>query len=113
MTTLPQVTGVMVVRLKTVRGLPKKGGSIRKVFGQDKPDVYGRVSVGCRSFETSVVKNSVEAEWPDTYMEWLLEEAEGHWVEVSMYDSDKASSDEFLGYARVDLSNPLTPSIPK
>ena len=75
MTTLPQVTGVMVVRLKTVRGLPKKGGSIRKVFGQDKPDVYGRVSVGSKSFETSVVKNSVEAEWPDTYMEWLLEEA--------------------------------------
>ena len=109
----PQVTGMLVVRIKSVKGLPKKGGSIRKVFGQDKPDVYGRVNVGSQSFDTTVVKNSVEAGWPDTHMEWLLEEAEGHWVEVTMYDRDKASSDEFLGYARADLSNPLSPNIAK
>lgn len=109
----PQVTGMLVVRLKSVRGLPRKGGSIRKVFGQDKPDVYGRVSVGAQSFETSVVKNSVEAEWPESYMEWLLEDAEGHWVEVTMYDRDKASSDEFLGYARADLSSTLDSNIAK
>ena len=103
----PQVTGLLLVRIKSVMGLPRKGGSIRKVFGQDKPDVYARVNVGSQSFETSVVKNSVEAGWPTTIMEWLLEEAEGHWVEVTMYDRDKASSDEFLGYARADLSSPL------
>ena len=123
----PQVTGMLVVRLMSVKGLPKKGegthanilddfsegGSIRKVFGQDKPDVYARVNVGSRSFDTSVVRNSVEAEWPDTTMEWLLEEAGGHRVEVTMYDRDKASSDEFLGHAAVDLDNSLTPNSAK
>ena len=109
----PQVTGMLVVRIESVKGLPRKGGSIRKVFGQDKPDVYGRVNVGSKSFDTSVVKNSVEAGWPDTTMEWLLEEVEGHWVEVTMYDRDKASSDEFLGYARANLSGPLPANIAK
>ena len=60
-----------------------------------------------------MVKNSVEAGWPDTTMEWLLEEAEGHWVEVTIYDRDKASSDEFLGYARANLSGPLPANIAK
>ena len=123
----PQVTGMLLVRLMSVKGLPKKGegahvdlrddlsaeGSIRKVFGQDKPDVYARVNVGSRSFDTSVVRNSVEAEWPDTTMEWLLEEAGGHQVEVTMYDRDKASSDEFLGHAAVELDNSLTPNSAK
>ena len=38
--TLPQVTGVMVIRLKTVKGLPKKGGSIRSETDFNKSPTY-------------------------------------------------------------------------
>ena len=90
------------------------------MFGQDKPDVYGRVSLGAEVVETSVASNSVEAAWTQ-WAEWLVEEVAGHVVEVNMWDRsgprssevrrghvwhvcrDKASSDEFLGHAAVDL----------
>ena len=90
------------------------------MFGQDKPDVYGRVSLGAEVLETSVASNSVEAAWTQ-WAEWLVEEVAGHVVEVNMWDRsgprssevrrghvphvcrDKASSDEFLGHAAVDL----------
>ena len=74
------------------------------MFGQDKPDVYGVVSVGAESFKTGVVKNSVSASF-DTWHVWLVEDVAGHVVEVNMYDHDKMSSDEFLGYAAVDISS--------
>ena len=77
---------------------------MRKMFGQDKPDVYGVVSVGAQSFKTEVVKNSVSASF-DTWHVWLVEDVTGHVVQVNMYDQDKMSSDEFLGYAAVDMSS--------
>ena len=72
------------------------------MFGQDKPDVFGVLSLGGESYKTSVVKNSVSASF-DTWHVWLVEEAGGHVVEVTMYDRDQLSSDEFLGYAAVDV----------
>ena len=61
------------------------GGGLRKMFGQDKPDVYGRVSLGAEVVETSVASNSVEAAWTQ-WAEWLVEEVAGHVVEVNMWD---------------------------
>lgn len=55
------------------------------MFGQDKPDVYGRVSLGAEVLETSVASNSVEAAWTQ-WAEWLVEEVAGHVVEVNMWD---------------------------
>ena len=72
------------------------------MFGQDKPDVFGVLSLGGESYKTSVVKNSVSASF-DTWHVWLVEEAGGHVVEVTMYDRDQLTSDEFLGYAAVDV----------
>ena len=76
---------------------------MRKMFGQDKPDVYGMVSLGGESYKTGVVKNSVSASF-DTWHVWLVEDVAGHVVEVNMYDKDKMSSDEFIGYAAVDIT---------
>ena len=74
------------------------------MFGQDKPDVYGTVSVGSEMYQTPVKKNSLEAKWDD-WAEWLGEEGDGHVVEINMYDMDTTSSDEFLGYAAIDVSS--------
>ena len=38
-------------------------GGVRRMFGQDKPDVYGILGVGAKEFTTPVVKNSVQATW--------------------------------------------------
>ena len=55
------------------------------MLGQDKPDVYGRVSLGAEVLETSVASNSVEAVWTQ-WAECLVEEVAGHVVEVNMWD---------------------------
>ena len=74
------------------------------MFGQDKPDVYGTVNVGSETYQAPVKKNSLEARWED-WAEWVVEEVDGHVVEVNMYDRDSTSSDEFLGYAAIDVSS--------
>ena len=49
-----------------------------------------------------MAKNTVKHTWEEWY-EFPLEEVDGHVVEVNMYDKDKMSSDEFLGYAAIDI----------
>ena len=49
-----------------------------------------------------MAKNTVQHTWEEWY-EFPLEEVDGHIVEVNMYDKDKMSSDEFLGYAAIDI----------
>jgi len=99
----PQMTGILGVKLKSVRGLPRRGG-MRRLVGQDKPDVYGIIGLGGKEWRSGVKKNSVEATWEDWY-EFPLELLDGHLVELNMYDDDSSSSDEFLGYAAVDVKN--------
>jgi len=99
----PQVTGILGVKVKSVDKLPRRGGA-RKLFGQDKPDVYAVVGVGGKEWSTKVKKNSIKATWDDWY-EFPLEEFDGHVVEVNMYDDDTSSADEFLGYAAIDVKN--------
>eukprot|EP00092_Neocalanus_flemingeri_P008919 GFUD01009594.1.p1 GENE.GFUD01009594.1~~GFUD01009594.1.p1 ORF type:complete len:558 (-),score=154.47 GFUD01009594.1:168-1682(-) len=99
----PQLTGILGVRLRTVSGLPKKGsGGVRSWVGQDKPDAYATIGIGGDERTTVVAKNTVQHTWEEWY-EFPLEEVDGHVVEVNMYDRDKASSDEFLGYAAIDI----------
>lgn len=99
----PQVSGILGVRLRTVSGLPKKGsGGVRSWVGQDKPDAYATIGIGGDERTTVVAKNSVEHTWEEWY-EFPLEEVDGHIVEVNMYDRDKISTDEFLGYAAIDI----------
>ncbi len=40
---------------------------MRKLIGQDRPDVYGIVSVGSKEWNTNVVKNSQAATWNEWY----------------------------------------------
>jgi len=113
----PQMTGILGVKLKSVKGLPRRGG-VRRLVGQDKPDVYGIVGLGGKEWRSRVVKNSIQANWEDWY-EFPLELIDGHVVELNMYDDDSSSSDEFLGYAAVDVKNHMqlpnfiTSQIPK
>merc|ERR1719244_346691 len=99
----PQVTGILGVKVKSVDKLPRRGGA-RKLFGQDKPDVYAVVGVGGKEWSTKVKKNSIKATWDDWY-EFPLEEFDGHVVELNLFDDDTSSADEFLGYAAVDVKN--------
>jgi len=99
----PQISGILGVKLKSVKGLPRRGG-VRRLVGQDKPDVYGVIGLGGKEWRSRVVKNSVAANWEEWY-EFPLELLDGHVVEVNMYDDDSSSSDEFLGYAAVDVKN--------
>ena len=39
--------------------------------------------------------------------EFPLEVVDGHLVEINMYDDDTSSSDEFLGYAAVDVHSSM------
>jgi len=50
-----------------------------------------------------VASNSVQHTYEEWH-EWLVEELEGHVVELNMYDQDSSSSDEFLGFAALDLA---------
>ena len=88
---------------RLVSGLPTKGG-VRALFGQDRPDVYGVLSVGGETRQTAVAKNTVQHSYQEDWKEWAVEEVEGHLLELNMYDQDTSSSDEFLGYAAVDLT---------
>jgi len=99
----PQLSGILGVKLKSVKGLPRRGG-VRRLVGQDKPDVYAKLGVGAQEWRSRVVKNSVQAVWEEWY-EFPLELIDGHVVEVNLYDKDKSSSDEFLGYAAIDVKN--------
>ena len=77
-------------------------GGVRSWVGQDKPDAYATIGIGGDERTTVVAKNTVQHTWEEWY-EFPLEEVDGHVVEVNMYDRDKASSDEFLGYAAIDI----------
>ena len=77
-------------------------GGVRSWVGQDKPDAYATIGIGGDERTTVVAKNSVQHTWEEWY-EFPLEEVDGHVVEVNMYDRDKMSSDEFLGYAAIDI----------
>lgn len=99
----PQVTGILAVRLRSVTGLPRKGG-FRKLVGQDKPDVFATIGVGGEEWKSKVAKNTLDATWEDWY-EFPLEEMDGHIVEINLYDKDHGSKNEFLGYAAIDVKN--------
>ena len=75
-------------------------GGVRSWVGQEKPDAYAKIGIGGDERTTVVAKNSVQHTWDEWY-EFPLEEVDGHVVEVNMYDRDKMSSDEFLGYAAI------------
>ena len=77
-------------------------GGVRSWVGQDKPDAYATIGLGGDERTTVVAKNSVQHTWEEWY-EFPLEELDGHIVEVNMYDKDKMSNDEFLGYAAIDI----------
>ena len=77
-------------------------GGVRSWVGQDKPDAYATIGLGGDERTTVVAKNSVQHTWEEWY-EFPLEELDGHIVEVNMYDKDKMSKDEFLGYAAIDI----------
>jgi Ca2+-dependent lipid-binding protein len=81
--------------------LSEKGG-VRSWVGQSKPDAYATIGIGGDERTTVVAKNSVQHTWEEWY-EFPLEEIDGHIVEVNMYDRDKMSKDEFLGYAAIDI----------
>ncbi|XP_023332371.1 extended synaptotagmin-3 [Eurytemora carolleeae] len=99
----PQISGILGVKLRSVKGLPRRGG-VRKLVGQDKPDVFGILGVGGQEWRSTVVKNTVEATWEEWY-EFPLELLDGHILEINMYDKDHSSKDEFLGYAAIDVKN--------
>jgi len=99
----PQMTGILAVKLSSVKSLPRRGG-VRRMFGQDKADVYGILGVGAKEYSTSIVKNTQQATW-DQWFEFPLEWLDGHMVEINMYDQDSSSADEFLGYAAIDVKN--------
>ena len=66
--------------------------------------MYGVLSVGGETRQTPVAKNTVQHSYQEDWKEWAVEEVEGHLLELNMYDQDTSSSDEFLGYAAVDLT---------
>jgi len=98
----PQVSGILSIKLKSVKGLPRRGG-MRKLVGQDKPDVYGIIGLGGQEWRTLVVKNSIQATWEEWY-EFPLELLDGHLLEINLYDYDSSSSDEFLGYCSINVN---------
>ena len=49
-------------------------------------------------------QNTVQRTYQEDWMKWAVEEVEGHLLELNMYDQDSSSTDEFLGYAAVDLT---------
>jgi len=98
----PQVSGILGIKLKSVKGLPRRGG-MRKLVGQDKPDVYGTIGLGGQEWRTRVVKNSIQANWEEWY-EFPLELLDGHLLEINLYDYDSSSSDEFLGYCSINVN---------
>ena len=60
--------------------------------------------MGGETRQTAVAKNTVQHSYQEDWQEWAVEEVEGHLLELNMYDQDTSSTDEFLGYAAVELS---------
>ncbi len=57
-------SGIVQARLISASGLPCKGG-LRSLIGQDKPDPYGKLMLGSQIYDTSVVKNCEDPEFPE------------------------------------------------
>jgi len=104
----PQVRGILLVKLRSVEGLPRKDGSrLRRLTRQDKPDPYGLVRLGMKEGRTSTGRNTQQHSW-DTWTTFLVEEVEGHLVEIVIMDEDRASNDEYMGQVKIDLTSALS-----
>jgi len=104
----PQLRGILLVKLRSVEGLPRKVGSrLRRLTRQDKPDPYGLVRLGMKEGRTSSGRNTQQHSW-DTWTTFLVEEVEGHLLEIVIMDEDRASNDEYMGQVKIDLTSALS-----
>jgi len=107
-----QPQGILLMRLVRAGGLPTKGddggmmGGLRSLVGQNEPDCFAKLKFGAESFNSSVVKNTCDPEWPeDEWSEFLLERSDGHRLFVRLYDEDTFSRDEFLGRVGIPIKD--------
>uniref|UniRef100_A0A0K2TTK9 Extended synaptotagminlike protein 2a [Tribolium castaneum] n=1 Tax=Lepeophtheirus salmonis TaxID=72036 RepID=A0A0K2TTK9_LEPSM len=100
-------SGMLAVKLNLAEGLPTKGGIIRSLIGQEKPDTFAKIILGAEDITSAVIKNTTEPSWEEevVWYEFLIEKLNGHQLRVELYDEDTLTQDEFLGEVIINLEN--------
>lgn len=101
------VPPVGIVRITAVGG---RGFEIEKGVGfqkDDVPDVYLKIKLGSKIWQTSVVKDDLTPEWKET-SDFVLSDTD-QIVKVDAWDQDtgKFDSDDFLGSADLTIADML------
>ncbi|CAB4022584.1 extended synaptotagmin-2-like isoform X2, partial [Paramuricea clavata] len=92
--------GVMRLEVVEARDLEKKDiGFLKK--GSADPFVV--VKMGGESFKTEVKKNTLAPNWSETF-EFFVDYPQGQKIKLQLYDYDKASDNESMGYVELDIS---------
>ncbi|CAB4068535.1 unnamed protein product [Lepeophtheirus salmonis] len=107
-------SGMLAVKLNLAEGLPTKGGIIRSLIGQEKPDTFAKIILGAEDVTSAVIKNTTEPSWEEevVWYEFLIEKLNGHQLRVELYDEDTLTQDEFLGEkTKYDIQGQLTLSM--
>ncbi|CAK9238618.1 unnamed protein product [Sphagnum troendelagicum] len=101
----------MFVRVVRARGLMGKDEGL-------KSDPYVRLTVGAVKTESKIIKNELNPEWNQIFAVGK-DKIQGGTLELSVWDADKTSKDDFLGGCMFDLAEvpqrkpPESPLIPQ
>ncbi|CAH8853665.1 unnamed protein product [Trichobilharzia szidati] len=96
---LPQ--GVLHVNMISGRNL--KAGD-KSMIGRHTSDPYCVIRVGARSFNTSVVKETLEPVW-NQHFEFIVDICHGQSVTVEVYDKDQGNKDDYLGCTSIPVES--------
>ncbi|XP_028394171.1 extended synaptotagmin-3-like isoform X2 [Dendronephthya gigantea] len=96
----PMPKGVIRLEVIEARDLEKKDiGFLKK--GSADPFVV--VKIGSESFQTEVKKNTLSPNWSETF-EFFVDFPNGQKIRLHLFDYDKASDNESMGYIELDIS---------
>lgn len=76
--------------------------SLMAMDAGESSDPYCRLSLGREKFKTKSISKTVNPKWREGFDLYWYEEFDNE-IEISIYDKDIGSKDDFMGRVRIDL----------
>ncbi|KAL1284260.1 Extended synaptotagmin-2 [Trichinella pseudospiralis] len=73
-------------------------------FLKGKSDPYVRITVGGQIYQTKTVENNLNPVWNEEF-DAIVDQADGQYLGIELYDEDPGSRDEFLGNLDLDMDS--------
>ncbi|KRZ16180.1 Dimethyladenosine transferase 1, mitochondrial [Trichinella zimbabwensis] len=97
--TMSEPQGVVRVGVIAATNLENKDS-----FLKGKSDPYVRITVGGQIYQTKTVENNLNPVWNEEF-DAIVDQADGQYLGVELYDEDPGSRDEFLGNLDLDMDS--------